>query len=211
MGESARRKKIEERLAGHAASGLLTAVEGSPLYGKPPEHIARHLSASLEGLAVLAALDAGQPHAVACNVASDPVPETANSVPPVFDFSGGERGLGPELLAAVRRSIADPAIRENIYAMPYEDAETLLADHKWFGRYNTRWLRVRPLMAVERQIGEVRDGWVDRVVVIASNHGVSMRHRFAFGCPEGDPDARIDMNDREIAELVLRYAKHRVA
>ena len=200
MGEAKQRGKTAEMLTEHVRAGLILPLVGSLLDGKPPEVVARFVASSLDVQAVLDEIASGRlVHVSGVKPEKD---HTAES------WIATRVGLGPDLLRKVHQCGNVPDLGSQIYPVPFGDDLTLDFDKMWFTSHPDRWLRIRPLLAEERKIGELNDGWVDRIVVILLDEKYGIRTRLVFGCREGDPDADLGQTDAQIAEVVLKYGRY---
>lgn len=198
MGQAKSRKRWIDELTQFAAAGQILPLHGSPLVGKPPEVLAKVAAGHRDPEGLLAELRSGR----LVHLSG----ERFRAAPTVEDWLSSKAGLGPELLQALMLAHNDVNRGSKIYPMQFSDDLSVEMDRLYFVNNRDRQLRIRPLVGAERQIGELNPGWTDRVVVMLLDIEAGFRSRYFFGCPENSPDARLDMTDREIADLARRYA-----
>jgi hypothetical protein len=191
MGEAKRRAATAETLLPFAVSGQLQAASGSKLEGKTPDVLAQ--------FAIMDELLSGR------IVLLTGVRQT--TVTSVEDWLASKAGIGAELLAELRRAHDDPNRGSQIYPMTFGDDTAIEIDRSFFAANPQRFLRLRPLVGEERRVGELNFGWTDRVVSIMVDRSAGIRSRFFFGCPDGSSDAKLDLDDLQIARLALKYAR----
>lgn len=198
MGQAKMRQRWIEELMPYARDGQILALHGSPLAGKPPEVLARVAAGHHDVEELLAELRSGRLVHLAGRKFTAPTS--------VEDWLASKAGLGPELLQALMLAHNDVDRGSKVYPMQFTDTLAAEMDRVFFLENRGRQLRIRPVVGAERQIGELNAGWTDRVIVMLIDLEAGMRSRYFFGCPEGSPDARLDLDDREIAALARRYA-----
>lgn len=199
MGEAKRRTAMAETLLPYAVSGQLQAASGSKLEGKTPDVLALFAAGEPNLDAIMDELLSGR------IVLLTGVRQT--TVTSVEDWLASKAGIGAELLSELRRAHDDPNRGSQIYPMTFGDETAIEIDRSYFAANPGRYLRLRPLVGEERRVGELNHGWTDRVVSIMVDRSAGIRSRFFFGCPEGSEDARLDLDDLQIARLALKYAR----
>lgn len=199
MGEAKRRTAIAETLLPYAVSGQLQAASGSKLEGKTPDVLALFAAGEPNLDAIMDELLSGR------IVLLTGVRQT--TVTSVEDWLASKAGIGAELLSELRRAHDDPNRGSQIYPMTFGDETAIEIDRSYFVANPVRHLRLRPLVGEERRVGELNHGWTDRVVSIMVDRSAGIRSRFFFGCPEGSEDAKLDLDDLQIARLALKYAR----
>lgn len=199
MGEAKRRAAVAAKLLPYAKSGQLQAAFGSKLEGKTPDVIAQFAAGEPNLDAIMDELLAGR------IVTMSGWRQT--TVTSVDSWLASKAGLGAELLAELRMAHEDPNRGSQIYPMTFGDDLAIEVDRSFFEVNPTRTLRIRPLVGEERNIGKLNPGWTDRVISIMVDRNAGIRSRFFFGCHEESPDAKVDIDDIEIARLALRYAR----
>ncbi len=199
MGEAKRRTAMAETLLPYAVSGQLQAASGSKLEGKTPDVLALFAAGEPNLDAIMDELLSGR------IVLLTGVRQT--TVTSVEDWLASKAGIGAELLSELRRAHDDPNRGSQIYPMTFGDETAIEIDRSYFAANPGRYLRLRPLVGEERRVGELNQGWTDRVVSIMVDRSAGIRSRFFFGCPQGSEDARLDLDDLQIARLALKYAR----
>jgi hypothetical protein len=199
MGEAKRRAATAETLLPFAVSGQLQAASGSKLEGKTPDVLAQFAAGEPNLAAIMDELLSGR------LVLLSGVRQT--TVTSVEDWLASKAGIGAELLAELRRAHDDPNRGSQIYPMTFGDDTAIEIDRSFFAAHPRRFLRLRPLVGEERRVGELNFGWTDRVVSIMVDRSAGIRSRFFFGCPDGSEDAKLDLDDLQIARLALKYAR----
>jgi hypothetical protein len=199
MGEAKRRIAMAETLLPYAVSGQIQAASGSKLEGKTPDVLALFAAGEPNLDAIMDELLSGR------IVLLTGVRQT--TVTSVEDWLASKAGIGAELLSELRRAHDDPNRGSQIYPMTFGDETAIEIDRSYFAANPGRHLRLRPLVGEERRVGELNHGWTDRVVSIMVDRSAGIRSRFFFGCPEGSEDAKLDLDDLQIARLALKYAR----
>jgi hypothetical protein len=199
MGEAKKRATAAATLLPFALSGQLQAASGSKLDGKPASVLAQFAAGEPNLTAIMDELLSGR------IVLLTGVRQT--TVTSVEDWLASKIGIGAELLAELRRAHDDPNRGSQIYPMTFGDDTALEIDRSFFVANPNRFLRLRPIIGEERSVGELNPGWTDRVVSIMVDRKAGIRSRFFFGCPEGSEDAKLDLDDLQIARLALKYAR----
>lgn len=199
MGQAKMRQRWVDELLPYARSGQILALHGSRLAGKSPEALARVASGQDDVEGILAELRSGRLVHLGGGKFSPPAS--------VEDWLSSKAGVGPELLKALMLAHNDPNRGSKVYPMTFCDDLATEMDRVFFVNNRDRQLRIRPLIGEERKIGELNVGWTDRVIVMLLDLEAGLRSRYFLGMPEGSPDARLDLDDRDIAELARRHAK----
>jgi hypothetical protein len=199
MGEAKRRAATAKALLPYALSGQLQPASGSKLDGKTPDVVAHFAAGEPNLTAIMDELLSGRIVRV--------TGVRQSTVTSVEDWLASKAGLGAELLAELRRAHDDPDRGSQIYPMMFGDELAIEIDRSYFVVNPQRQLRLRPLVGEERRVGELNHGWTDRVVSIMVDRTNGIRSRFFFGCPEASEDAKLDLDDLQIARLALKYAR----
>lgn len=199
MGEAKRRTATAAKLLPYAVSGQLQAAFGSKLEGKTPDVLAQFAAGESNIASIMDGLLAGRIVTL--------TGWRQTTVTSVENWLASKAGLGAELLAELRMAHEDPNRGSQIFPMTFGDELAIEIDRSFFVANPTRFLRIRHLVAEERNIGKLNPGWTDRVISIMVDRDAGIRSRFFFGCHEESDDAKVDLDDIQIAKLALRYAR----
>lgn len=195
MGEAKLRKERAKAFLPFVDNGLLCGAKGTQFENSTPEQLAEFCSRQPTWRELLKSLTNGQ-----SVMLMNPRSVTPGNVM-------GNGSLASRVINAVSLCQHEFSTGCGILSMPYGDDTILEDDRNWFAAHPDRNFRIRPMITVERDVGTLRMGFSDRVIVVMINRDMGMRTRFFFGTILGHHDLNIDQNDQQIVDLILRRSR----